>query len=124
MKLGNTLPWDSLASIYYRSMSSDIGAPAIDARIMIKAMIIKHKLKFDDRETFETIRENMYMKYFLGIEEYTYNGVFNRSLLTTLRYRLGADKFVSMTRQIILISEGKHEAARKDLDDDQPENPT
>lgn len=25
------MPWDALAKIYYRSMSSDIGAPAIDA---------------------------------------------------------------------------------------------
>ncbi len=27
-----------------------MGAPAIDARIVIGAMIIKHKLKLDDRE--------------------------------------------------------------------------
>lgn len=118
IKLGESLPWDALASIYYRTMSTDQGAPAIDARIVIGAMIIKHKLKLDDRETIETIRENMYMQYFLGLEEYTYNDVFDRSLFTTLRYRLGADKFDAMTRQIILTSEGKHEAARKDLDDD------
>jgi IS5 family transposase len=117
IKLGESLPWDALASIYYRSMSSDMGAPAIDARVVIGAMIIKHKLKLDDRETIETIRENMYMQYFLGLEEYTYNDVFDRSLFTTLRYRLGADKFDAMTRQIILTSEGKHEAAKKDLDD-------
>ena len=117
IKLGESLPWDALASIYYRSMSSDMGAPAIDARVVIGAMIIKHKLKLDDRETIETIRENMYMQYFLGLEEYTYNDVFDRSLFTALRYRLGADKFDAMTRQIILTSEGKHEAARKDLDD-------
>lgn len=116
-KLGDSLPWDALASIYYRSMSSDMGAPAIDARIVIGAMIIKHKLKLDDRETIETIRENMYMQYFLGLEEYTYKDVFDRSLFTTLRYRLGADKFDAMTRQIILTSEGKHDAAKNDLDD-------
>ncbi len=119
VKLGVSLPWDALASIYYRSMSSDMGAPAIDARIVIGAMIIKHKLKLDDRETIETIRENMYMQYFLGLEEYTYNDVFDRSLFTTLRYRLGVDKFDAMTRQIILTLEGKHEAARKDIDDNQ-----
>jgi len=117
VKLGNSLPWDAMASIYYRTMSADMGAPAIDARIVIGAMIIKHKLKLDDRETIETIRENMYIQYFLGLEEYTYKDVFDRSLFTTLRYRLGADKFDAMTRQIILTSEGKHEAARKDLDD-------
>src|SRR3990172_4733627 len=122
IKLGESLPWDALASIYYRSMSSDMGAPAIDASVVIGAMIIKHKLKLDDRETIETIGENMYMQYFLGLEEYTYNDVFDRSLFTTLRYRLGVDKFDAMTRQIILTSEGKHEAARKDLDENLPEN--
>src|SRR4030042_3456150 len=100
-------------------MSPDMGAPAIDARIVIGAMIIKHKLKLDDREAIETIRENMYMQYFLGLKGYTYQDVFERSLFTTLRYRLGADKFDAMTRQIILRSEGKHEAAKKELDDNE-----
>ena len=117
VKLGESIPWDALASIYYRSMSSDMGAPAIDARIVIGAMIIKHKLKLDDRETIETIRENMYMQYFLGLREYTYEDVFDRSLFTTLRYRLGADKLDAMTRRIILRSEKKEDAAEKDLND-------
>ena len=108
IKLGSSLPWDAMASIYYRSMSADQGTPAIDAWIVIGAMIIKHKLKLDDRETIETIKENMYMQYFLGLKEYIYEDVFDRSLFTTLRYRLGADKFDAMTRQIILTSGGKH----------------
>jgi hypothetical protein len=43
-------------------------APA-DARIVIGAMIIKHKQKLDDREAIETILENKYMQYFLGLRE-------------------------------------------------------
>ena len=117
VKLGESIPWDALARIYYRSMSSDMGAPAIDARIVIGAMIIKHKLKLDDRETMETIRENMYMQYFLGLKAYVNEYVFDRSLLTTLRYRLGAEKFDAMTRQIILRSENKEDAAEEDLND-------
>ena len=117
VKLGESMPWDALARIYYRSMSSDMGAPAIDARIVIGAMIIKHKLKLDDRETIEAIRENMYMQYFLGLSEYKYEDVFDRSLFTTLRYRLGAEKFDAMTRQIILRSENKGGAAEEDLND-------
>ena len=78
-------------------MSSDMGVPAIDARIVIGAMIIKHKLKLDDREAIESIRENMYMQYFLGLSENKYEYVFDCSLFTTLRYRLGADKFDAMT---------------------------
>ena len=117
VKLGESMPWDALAKIYYRSMSSDMGAPAIDARIVIGAMIIKHKLKLDDREAVEAIRENMFMQYFLGLSEYKYEYVFDRSLFTTLRYRLGADKFDAMTRQIILRSENKGDAAEEDLND-------
>ncbi len=117
VKLGESMPWDALARIYYRSMSSDMGAPAIDARIVIGAMIIKHKMKLDDRETIEAIRENMYMQYFLGLSEYKYEDVFDRSLFTTLRYRLGAEKFDAMTRQIILRSEKKYDEAEQDLDD-------
>ena len=84
VKLAGLLPWDAMATIYYRAMSSDMGAPAIDARIVIGAMIIKHKLKLDDRETIETIRENPYMQYFLGLSQYTNEPVFDRSLFTTL----------------------------------------
>ena len=120
VKLGESMPWDALARIYYRSMSSDMGAPAIDARVVIGAMIIKHKLKLDDRETIEAIRENMYMQYFLGLSEYKYEDVFDRSLFTTLRYRLGADKFDAMTQQIILRSEKKYDEAEQDLDN--PDN--
>jgi transposase, IS5 family len=116
VKLGNALPWDSLASIYHRSLSADMGAPSIDARIVIGALIIKHKLKLDDREAIETIRENMYMQYFLGLSEYTYEDIFDRSLFTILRYRLGTDKFDAMTRQLILLSEGKKEAAKTDIE--------
>lgn len=116
IKLGNSLPWDALASIYHRSLSAKMGAPSIDARIVIGAMIIKHQLKLDDRETIETIRENMYMQYFLGLSQYTYEDVFDRSLFTTLRYRMGVDKFDAMTRQLILLSEGKEEAAKAEID--------
>jgi hypothetical protein len=116
VKLGESMPWDALAKIYYRSMSLDMGAPSIDARIVIGAMIIKHKLKLDDREAIEAIRENMYMQYFLGLSEYKYEDVFDRSLFTILRYRLGADKFDAMTRQIILRSEKKYDEAERDID--------
>lgn len=39
IKLGNSLPWDAMASTHYRTMSADMDAPAIDARIVIGALI-------------------------------------------------------------------------------------
>lgn len=99
--LAGKMPWDKLASIYHKTLSSDQGAPAIDARVVIGAFVIKHKMKLDDRETIEYIRENMYVQYFLGLSNYTSEDVFDRSLFTTLRYRLGADKFDQMSASLI-----------------------
>lgn len=104
--LARKMPWDKLASIYHKTLSSDQGAPAIDARIVIGAFVVKHKMKFDDRETIEYIRENMYVQYFLGLSNYTSEDVFDRSLFTILRYRLGADKFDQMSASLIATAFG------------------
>ena len=124
------MPWDKLASIYHKTLSSDQGAPAIDARIVIGAFVVKHKMKLDDRETIECIRENMYVQYFLGLSNYTTQDVFDRSLFTTLRYRLGADKFDQMSARLISTALGlpndlsENEASIDALqdDDEQPED--
>lgn len=100
-KLAGMIPWDDLADIYYQSLSKNMGPPAIDARIVIGALIVKHKLTLDDRETIETIRENPYIQFFLGLSEYTYEDIFDRSLFTTLRYRMGIEKFDAMTVELI-----------------------
>lgn len=42
-------PWDRLANIYYHKMSDTQGAPCINARMVIGAVIIKHMLNIDDR---------------------------------------------------------------------------
>lgn len=105
VKLSEKVPWDELADIYYRNMSQDMGAPAIDARIVIGSLIVKHKLTLDDREVIETIKENMYIQYFLGLSNYTYEELFDRSLFTTFRYRMGAEKFDAMTCELIERSE-------------------
>ncbi|MHB1920770.1 MAG: transposase [Chitinophagaceae bacterium] len=64
--LSNSLPWDDLVKIYIKKLRFDFGAPGIDGRMVIGALMIKHKLTLSDRETIEMIRENMYMQYFVG----------------------------------------------------------
>ena len=53
VQLSNILPWDQLAKIYIKKLRADFGAPGIDARMVIGALIIKHKLTLGDRETIE-----------------------------------------------------------------------
>ena len=58
VKLRDCIPWDELSESYYKTLCSNLGRPAKDARIVIGAVIIKHKLSISDEETVEQIREN------------------------------------------------------------------
>ncbi len=105
VRLAALIPWDELAQIYRRSFHSHLGAPSVDARIVIGALIIKHKLKLDDRGTIELIQENPYMQYFLGFMEFRFEPVFHPSLFVTIRRRLGAEAFDEMTDELLKKAE-------------------
>jgi len=99
--LANSIPWDELANIYHKAMSPGKGAPGKDARIVIGALIVKHKLGLTGDETIQIIRENPYIQYFLGIKEFTNNPIFDSGLFTSILKRLGIDTFNQMQKDII-----------------------
>jgi len=99
--LANSLPWDELANIYHKAMSPAKGAPGKDARIVIGALIVKHKLGISGDETIQIIRENPYIQYFLGIKEFTNNPIFDSGLFPSILKRLGIDTFNQMQKEII-----------------------
>ncbi len=101
VKMAQVLDWDKLAAVYAKTLSSNMGAGSIDARIVIGSLIIKHLEKKDDRGTIEVIRENPYMQYFLGLDHFTDKPLFDPSLFVTIRKRLGNDMFDEMNRVII-----------------------
>ncbi len=116
VRLSREMPWDEMAGIYYKSMSTDKGAPGIDARIVIGAIIIKHIERLDDRRTIAHISENPYMQYFLGLSNFTDEPVFDPSLFVRIRRRLGVDEFNAMTELIIKLAmerSVKHTPAKK-----------
>ena len=44
------LPWDEFAIRYYRTLDPNQGRPAKNARLVIGALIIKHKLTLSDQQ--------------------------------------------------------------------------
>lgn len=104
--LSQLIPWDHMASIYYRKMSVQKGAPGKNARLVIGAIIIKHKMKLSDEETIQTIQENPYMQYFLGLSGFTDKPIFDPSLFVYIRKRLGVEAFDEMSQRIIEIALG------------------
>lgn len=101
VKLASLLPWDELAKIYTRSLNKRRGRPSKPSRLMIGAVIIKHKLRLPDEEVIPAIQENPYLQYFLGFKEFSHKKPFDPSLFVTIRKRLGNDDFNEMTDALL-----------------------
>ena len=135
VKLSEYVPWDELAEGYYAGLSSSQGRPAKDARLVIGAVIIKHKLCLSDEETVLQIQENPYLQYFAGLPGYTSEPPFAPSLFVEIRKRMGQAVFESFHQAILGAvqseqTKGKqaasntpaaeHEGDRSDHEEDPP----
>jgi len=85
VKLAEVIPWDALSIPYRERMSASQGRPAKPARLVIGALIIKHKLNLSDEETVRQIQENHYLQYFCGFGEYVDAPPFVPSLFVEIR---------------------------------------
>lgn len=57
--LGDTLPWAEMEKIYNSKLGNKVkGAGNKPARMVIGAMIVKHKPALSDEETIQIIRED------------------------------------------------------------------
>lgn len=107
VKLSACIPWDDLAESYYQGLPADRGRPLKDARLVIGAVIIKHKLCLSDVETVLQIQENPYLQYFVGLPGYQATAPFAPSLLVEIRKRMGEAVFEGFHRAIIEAHEGQ-----------------
>ena len=109
VKISQCIPWDELAEFYYQGLSVETGRPAKDARMVIGAVIIKHKLCLSDVETVQQIQENPYMQYFVGLPGYQMEAPFAPSLFVEIRKRMGQSVFDGFHRAIIDAHDGEKE---------------
>ena len=101
VQLSECIPWDELAEGYYQDLSTTQGRPAKDARLVIGAVIIKHKLVLSDRETVAQIQENPYLQYFVGLPGYQMQAPFAPPLFVEIRKRMGQTVFDVFQQSIV-----------------------
>ena len=99
--LSRIIPWEDLSAAYETSLSAHTGRPAKDGRLVIGAVIIKHKLCLSDEETIEQIRENPYLQYFVGFQAFHKEQAFAPSLFVEIRRRMGPVVFARFEDSII-----------------------
>lgn len=108
IKLSRTIPWDDLVKGYHNKMNADQGRPAKNGRLVIGAVIIKHKLNLSDEETVRQIQENPYLQYFVGFSRYQDKPPFVPSLFVEIRRRMGSDVFNAFEKAILARLEESH----------------
>ncbi|MFD2370640.1 transposase, partial [Brevibacillus sp. GCM10020057] len=87
------------------------------------ALIIQERLQLSDRETVETIIENPYLQYFLGLAGYQDRPPFHHSLMTHFRKRLG-ENVITEVNEWIAVEAAKAEQQQNDDDDTKPSSTT
>jgi len=105
VQLAELVPWDELAGIYAKDLDPGSGRLTVDLRMVIGALIIKHKLSLTDRDTVLMISENIYMQYFCGLESLQMKLPFDASLFVDIRKRLGSEEFDQFNDIVIKRSE-------------------
>ncbi len=126
VKLAKIIPWDALASVYSKSLNSSYGRESIDVRMVIGAIIVKHKLGLDDRGTVVMISENIYLQYFCGLTSFQTQEPFHPTVFVDIRKRMGDNDFDAWNAFIIQkadeLKRSKKKMIRND-DDDQTNLP-
>src|SRR6056297_2745649 len=101
VKLAKLIPWADFEELYANSLAgTGMGAPAKSVRVALGALIIKERLGTADEETVEQIRENPYLQYFLGFEEYSEEAPFHPTLFVHFRKRLGKEALRAINDRI------------------------
>jgi len=116
VKLAGLIPWDALASVYSKELSSTSGRESIDVRMVIGAIIVKHRLGLDDRGSVSMISENIYLQYFCGLTSFQTKEPFHPTVFVDIRKRMGASNFDSWNALIIERADGSKPTRNKNID--------
>ena len=100
--MAKLVPWAEFEEKYADNFSENMGAVAKPFRMALGALIIKEKLGISDRETVEQIKENPYLQYFLGMDNYTNAPLFDASLMVYFRERIGQDVVKEINQQMVI----------------------
>lgn len=120
--LSEQIPWDDLVNLFNKhNPPKQTGRPPLNPRVLIGAVIIKHILNLDDRETVAQIGENMYLQYFLGYSSYIKEPPFDPSLFVDIRKRLGQELIAQMNERIHGFSMEKTSQKSKKSDNNEPD---
>lgn len=76
-----------------------MGRPALEARVVLGAMFLKHPTGSSDEEISKQIEENPYFQAFCGYEHFQTESIFEGSSLSRARHRVGVKFFRELEKK-------------------------
>lgn len=114
VKLSALVPWAHAEKNYGAFFKKTFrGQETLSLRKGLGALIIQERMQLTDRETLETIKENPYMQFFIGLSGYEHHAPFHHSMMTHFRKRLV--HILQDINEIVALEGAK---ASSDSDDD------
>jgi len=104
LKIKDLIPWERLET-RYQSYFSLRGRPALDGRLVIGILLLKHMTASSDEAIVELVNENPYMQSFCWLERFSTKSLLDSSSLSKIRKRLGSKYFVELeqdTYQVLI----------------------
>ena len=94
VKIANLMPWDLIEDLYAESFKGERedGRPPIPARIAFGAIYIKEHENLTDERALEYIAENPYAQFFLGLNSFRQEPLFDESMMVHFRKRFPQEK--------------------------------
>ncbi len=111
--LAGIMPWAYIEEIYIRDLSDETGRPALSSRIAFGSIFINEYDHLTDERTVESIQENPYMQYFLGLHEFHSEPLFDPSMMVHFRKRFPVEEVAKINEYICT---GKWPEAQRNVD--------
>ena len=110
------VPWDNLAKVFYKRLSTNMGRGTVDLRVVLGALLVKHIEDLSDEDTITYIQENIYAQFFVGLSSFQAKPIFAPSLFVEIRHRLGFEGSQALNDEVIKQAKSlgviKHRASK------------
>lgn len=123
IRLSGRMPWEQIEEIYLKSLDPEHGRRAYSARLAFGACFIKESENLTDERTVEAIQENPYMQYFLGLEAFHAEPLFDASMMVHFRRRFPVEE-VAKINEYLCTGKWPEGARNVDRNDNNKEQET
>ena len=117
VRLAAIMPWEYIEKVYIQNLSEETGRPAISSRIAFGAIFIKEFCHLTDAGTVESLQENSYMQYFVGLHEFHAEPLFDPSMMVHFRKRFPVEE-VAKINEYVCTGKWPEEQRKVDRNDE------